>query len=97
MNEEIVVAQLFGKGASFEKTATLDGPKDRPYHVAGHKNHYAVVWGPFTEEKTIQVALYWTNSSAKGLQPIDEGKIKEVRSSLTFYCQIVELASIAYP
>ena len=83
MNEQIVIAQLFGKGVSVETTATLDGKKGNPYHVVGDDKNYALVWGPFTEKKTIQVALYWTNSSGKGLQPIYKREIEEVRSSLT--------------
>jgi len=83
VNEQLVVAQLFGKGVSVETTATLDGTKGNPYHVVGDDKNYAVVWGPFTEKKTIQVVLYWKNTSGKGLQPIYKGEIEEVRSSLT--------------
>ena len=76
VNEQVVVAQLFGKGVSLEQNATLDGPKDSPYHVVGDDKKHTIVWGPFAEKKKIQVALYWTNSKGNGLQPIDKGEIK---------------------
>jgi hypothetical protein len=87
------LAQLFGKGVAVEQTATLDGPKDSPYHVVGDDNNYAVVWGPFTGKK-IQVALYWINSSGNGLQPIDKNEIKDVCGSFTFLLDIIKRAFI---
>ena len=79
------MAQLFGKGVTVEKTATLDGPKESPYHVVGDDKNYAVVWGPFTEKKKIQVCIYWTNSKDNGLQPIDKNEIKQVCGSFTSF------------
>ena len=58
MNEQIVFAQLFGKGVVLEKTATLDGPKGSPDNVVDHEKNYAIVWGPFEEKKKFRVALY---------------------------------------
>jgi len=94
VNEQVIVAQLFGKGVSFEQNTTLNRPKDSPYHVVGDDKKHAIVWGPFVEKKKIQVALYWTNSKGNGLQPIDKGEIKEVRGSFRFYCQAIESDSI---
>jgi len=97
VNEQLVFVRLFGNGDIVEETATLDGEKDSPYHVVGDEKNYAIVWGPFRDRKRIQVALYWTNSSGKGLQPIEKGEIKEVSGSFTFSCRIFESTSIACP
>jgi len=53
-----------------EKTVKLDGKKDHPYHVIGEHEKFGITWGPFPE-KTIQVALYWTDTSGNELEPID--------------------------
>jgi len=67
VNEQIVLAQLFGKGVVLERTANLDGLKDSRYHAVGDQKNYAVVWGQFTEKKMTQVALYWNNPQDSGL------------------------------
>ncbi|KAF8804983.1 hypothetical protein BYT27DRAFT_7299223 [Phlegmacium glaucopus] len=77
VNEQKVLAQLLGTGITAEQSVILDGKKDNAYHVESDKSEHAVVWGPFAELKKIQIALYWINSSGNGLQPIDEGEIKE--------------------
>jgi len=70
-----------------EKTVTLDGKKDRPYHVAGEHEKFSVTWGPFPEEKKIQIALYWTDTSGNELEPIDA--VNEVCSSSLCYSQLM--------
>jgi len=75
------MAQLFGKEIPAEKTEYLDGKRDSPYHILNSNDNYAIVWGPFTEKKHIQVALYWSDSNDSGLQSIDSAEIKEVRGS----------------
>ncbi|KAF8804966.1 hypothetical protein BYT27DRAFT_7243522 [Phlegmacium glaucopus] len=77
INEQKVLAQLLGTGITAEQSDILDGEKDNAYHVENDKSKHAVVWGPFTEKKKIQIALYWINKSGNGLQPIDSGEIKE--------------------
>jgi len=94
VKEQIVLAQLFGKGVVLEKTVNLDGPKSGPYHVVGDEKDNAIVWGPFTEKKIIQVALYWNNPHNSALELIDKGGLKEVRSSFIFSWRIIESASI---
>jgi len=96
VKEQIVLAQLFGKGVVLEKTVTLDGPKSGPYHVVRDEKDYAIVWGPFTEKKMIQVALYWNNPHNSALEPIGKGGLKEVRSSFIFSWRIIESASVTF-
>jgi len=70
------LVELLDKNMTVEKSVTLEGKKDRPYHVVGEQNKFAVTWGPFKEQKNIQVALYTPKSA---IDPIDT--IQEVRSS----------------
>jgi len=73
------VIELHDKGMTVEKTVTFDGKKENPYHIVGEHEKFAVTWGPFPEQKKIQVALYWTDAASNGLDPIDA--VKEVCGS----------------
>ena len=82
------MVELFGKGLTVERTITLDGKKDYPYHVVGERDRFAVTWGPFTEQKKIQVVLYWTDRYSNGVEPIDD--IKEVCSTSLGFSQLIK-------
>jgi hypothetical protein len=81
VNEQVALVELFAKGVRVEKTVTLDGKKDRPYHVVGEQGKFAVTWGPFSEQKTIQVALYRTDASGNSIEPI--GTLKELVDNIS--------------
>jgi len=97
LNEQAVSVTLSGKETSSNQQAILYGPIGGPYHVLDDKKNYAVVWGPFTEEKTIQVSLFWISKSIYHSYRINKEEIVVVRDSFTFFCQIIESASTAYP
>ena len=79
INKHIAVVGLRDKGMTVEKTVTLDGKKENLYQIVGEHEKFAVTWGPFTEQKQIQVTLYWTDTAGNGLEPIDS--VQEVRRS----------------
>ena len=76
INEHVAVVGLRDKGMTIEKTVTFEGKKENPYHIVGERERFGVTWGPFTEQKQIQVTLYWTDTAYNGLEPIDS--VKEV-------------------
>ena len=80
--------ELFDKEMTSEKSVTLDGRKDRPYHVVGEENKFAVTWGPFSEQKKLQVALYRTVPSGNEIEPIDI--IQEVCSASLGCSQLIK-------
>jgi len=66
------LVQLFDKGMTVEKSVTLEGKKDRPYHVVGELNKFSITWGPFAEQKKIQVVLYTPESEIDPIDTINE-------------------------
>jgi hypothetical protein len=72
--EHVAVVELHDKGMTVEKTVTFDGKKENPYHIVGEHDKFTVTWGPFPEQKKIQVALYWSDAAGNGLDPIDTVK-----------------------
>jgi hypothetical protein len=75
----LALVQLFNKNLSVDSTDTLDGKRAEAYSVLNKDNNYAIVYGPFSEKKQIQIMLYWENSMASGFQPVEDNEIKEVR------------------
>jgi DNA-binding NarL/FixJ family response regulator len=84
------VVELYDKGMTVEKTVTFGGKKESPYHIVGEHDKFAVTWGPFAEQKKIQVALYWTDAVGNGLDPIDT--VKELSDDKN--CTKVTLLSV---
>lgn len=71
-----------------EAKESLKGHKGQAYKVVDKRNKniddmsdHAVVYGPFEEEKTINIKLYWTyDNVCDGIGPDTIGKIDEVRN-----------------
>ena len=77
--EDVALVQLVNKEMTVEKSISLEGKKDCPHHLVGGHDKCAVTWGPFGEQKKIQLALYWTKTaSGNGTKPVDT--IQEVCS-----------------